>query len=655
MRIANSLKVRLIVFLVLFAFVPACISGIIGGYINSQSIIESKIATNQSTAKLVGDEIDVLLEESRKAVEMLATNPTARSMDPLAVRDMILGAQQNNRNFELIFVMDAKGMQIARTSGNLANRADRDYFKEAMKDHTYFTDVYISSFTNAPCVTIATPIKNNIGQVVGVMAADVSLKSLWDIVDAVQVGQGGYIDVVDRKGTIIAHPDKERVLKKESFTTFEYVANAIDGQIGWMKAVSTRGEQSLIAYSSIVRNKWGVIVQEPMNEVIAPVIRSSVVTGVITLVAVFIALICAFYIARSIARPLERLMGAADKVANGDLSGHIEVQGVEEINKLTNAFNGMIKALRRLVATTSSTAETVSASSEELAASSGEVGKAAEEVAITIQSVAEGANNQVNLADHSAQVIHDIVEAISNTSKAADSVAAASEQSERAAENGTKQIDMAVAKMNEIQQDSNETAKKVHELGEKSRQIGQIVDVITGIAGQTNLLALNAAIEAARAGEQGRGFAVVADEVRKLAEQSETAAREIAGIIKDIQAETIETVEAIDKSGREISSGVTVVATSGQAFKEIYDAVKNMREEVGRIVALTTEQQQRSGQVEAAVHSIADSARLNAASSEQVAAASQEQNASVQEITAASAGLAKMAAELQEAVMKFKL
>ncbi|MBP2634565.1 MAG: mcpB 6 [Firmicutes bacterium] len=655
LQIANSLKVRLIVLLVLFAFIPAGISGIIGGYINSQSIIESKITANQSTAKLVGDEIDLLLEDARKSIELLAATPTAKSMDAVATKEMILGAQRATPIFELVFVMDANGMQIARTSGNLANRADRDYFKEAKKDRTYFTDVYISSFTNAPCVTISVPIKNSIGQIVGVMAADVSLKTVWEIIDAVQVGQSGYVDVVDNKGTIVAHPDKERVLKKESFTTYGYVANAIDGQRGWVKAAATRGEQSLITYSSIVRNKWGIIVQEPMNEVMAPVIRSAVVTGVVTLVAVLIALVCAFYVARSIARPLEKLMGAADKVANGDLSGHIEVNGVEEINNLTDAFNAMIKALRQLVSTTSSTAETVSASSEELAASSGEVGKAAEEVAITIQSVAEGANNQVNLADHSATVIRDMVTAITNTSKAADSVAAASEQSERAAEHGTKQIEMAVAKMNEIQQDSDITAKKVHELGEKSRQIGQIVDVITGIAGQTNLLALNAAIEAARAGEQGRGFAVVADEVRKLAEQSETAAREIAGIIKDIQAETIETVDAMDRSGREIATGVSVVATSGEAFKEIYAAVKNVREEVGRIVALTTEQQQRSGQVEDAVHSIADAARLNAASSEQVAAASQEQNASVQEIAAASAGLAKMATELQEAVMKFKL
>ena len=655
MLIANSLKIRLIVLLVLFAFLPTCISGIIGGYIQYQSLIEAKVAANQSTALLVGEQIDLLLEEARKETEMLASTPTAKSMDATAIKEMILGAQRNNPSFELIVVMDTAGMQIARTSGNLANRADRDYFKEAMRDHTFFTNVYISAFTKAPCVTVSVPVKNRLGQIVGVIATDISLKTVWEIIDGIKIGQAGYIDVVDSTGTIIAHPDKERVLQKESFTSYDYVARVIDGQRDWVQAASTRGDLSLIVYSSIVRNKWGVIVQEPMSEVMASALHSAAVTGGISLLAVLIALASAFYVARGIARPLENLVGAAEKVANGDLSGQIEVKGVTEINNLTGAFHAMLKALRNLVSATSSTAETVSASSEELAASSSEVGKAAEEVAITIQNVAEGANKQVELADRSAQVIREMVAAITNTSKAADSVAVASEQSEQAAENGSRQIDLAVAKMNDIQQDSNQAAQKVYALGEKSRQIGQIVDVITGIAGQTNLLALNAAIEAARAGEQGRGFAVVADEVRKLAEQSETAAREIATIIKDIQLETVETVAAMDKSGREIATGVTVVATSGAAFKEIYDAIKNVREEVGRIVALTTEQQQRSGQVEHAVHGIADAARLNAASAEQVAAASQEQNASVQEIAAASASLAKMSAELQQAVTQFRL
>lgn len=655
MIVGNSLKVRLIVLLVLFAFLPACASGIIGGYINSQSVKEATILANHNTAGQIGNEISRMIDDARMVTETLAAAPNVKAMDPQSIKELILATQQKNPLFELIYIMDATGMQIARTSGNLANRSDRPYFKEAIKGATFFTDAYISTFTNAPCVTISTPIKNNAGQIVGVMAADVSLKAIWEIVDAVKVGQTGYVDIVDQKGTVLAHPDKERVLKKESFENYGYVANVISGQSGSEEAISTRGDKTLAVYASIARNKWGVIVYEPINEVMAAVFRSAVATGVITLLAVLIALVCAYYVARSIARPLEKMVVAAEQVAGGDLAHSIDVHGVAEIDKLTEAFNVMIAALRGLIARTSSTAETVAASAEELAASSGEVGKAAEEVALTIQNVAEGATNQVNLAGDSARIIKDMVQAIANTSKAAHSVAAASEQSEKAAENGSEQIGLAVTKMNEIQHNVSQATVKIHALGAKSRQIGQIVDVITGIAGQTNLLALNAAIEAARAGEQGRGFAVVADEVRKLAEQSETAAREIAGIIQAIQAETVETVSAIDKGGQDVAAGVQVVESSGAAFKEIYVAVKNVRDEVVRIVTLAEEQQQRSMQVENAVQSIAGSARLNADGAEQVAAASQEQNASVQEIAAASAGLAQMASELQQAVLKFKI
>ncbi|SDF32041.1 methyl-accepting chemotaxis protein [Sporomusa acidovorans] len=655
MIVSNSLQVRLIVLLVLFAFFPACTAGIIGGYINSQSLKETTISANHNTAEQIGNEISRMVEDARSVTEMLAVTPVAKTMDPVTVKDMIVSAQQKDPVFELIYVMDATGMQIARTSGNLANRADRPYFQEAIKGKTFFTDVYISSFTNAPCVTISTPITDNTGRIIGVMAADVSLKAVWDIVDAAKIGKTGYVDIVDQKGTVIAHPDRERVLNKESFANYSYVASAIAGQSGAEETVSTRGDKTLTVFTVIPENKWGVIVHEPISEVMAAVLHSAVATGGITLVAVLVALLCAYYVARSLVRPLEKLVAAAEQVAEGDLSHSIAVQGVAEIAKLTQTFNSMIISLRGIVTKTAATAETVAASSEELAASSGEVGKAAEAVALTIQGVAEGANKQVHMADDSALIIKDMVEAIANTGKAAQSVAAASEQSEKAAETGSEQIALAVTKMKVIQNNVSQATEKIHALGDKSRQIGQIVDVITGIAGQTNLLALNAAIEAARAGEQGRGFAVVADEVRKLAEQSETAAREIAGIIEAIQAETVETVSAIDQGSQEVVAGVQVVESSGTAFKEIYAAVKNVRNEVVQIVALAEEQQKCSNLVENTVAAIAETAGRNADGAEQVAAASQEQNASVQEITAASAGLAQMAVELKQVVQEFKV
>ena len=206
-------------------------------------------------------------------------------------------------------------------------------------------------------------------------------------------------------------------------------------------------------------------------------------------------------------------------------------------------------------------------------------------------------------------------------------MAEVSQRSELPADGGIKQVDHAVSLMNDIQNDVSNTGEMIDILGHKSRQIGQIVEVITNIARQTNLLALNAAIEAARAGEQGRGFAVVADEVRKLAEQSQTAAKEIAKIIGDIQCEITQAVQAMDKSGKEVKEGVRVVVASKVAFEVIYSDVKNMRQKVENIVVLVNKQENGSVQVEKAKNSIADSARMNSNSSQEVAATSEEQNA----------------------------
>lgn len=651
----KSLKIRLIIFFLVFALVPASIVGIVSTCLNVADSKEAVMKANLNTANQMANQVERLIDDSRGTVEALAATSTAQSMDVNVIRDMIVAAKERNPQFELIFVMDTNGMQTVKTSGKLLDRKDRQYFKEAMQGKTFFTDTYISSGTNAPTVTISTPIKDKTGAIVGVFAADISLKSIWGIADGLHIGQTGYVDVVDNKGVVIAHPDKERVQKTESFIGFDYVKKALAGESGYVDATSTRGDKTLTVYAPMDKFKWGVIVHEPVKEVYAAIIKTTIVMVVIMLVAIIAAIWLAFVIARGFVKPIEELVNAADKVAKGDLTHTISIKGVGEVNTLANEFTTMTTALRSIIAHASATSQSVMAASQELAASAGEVGKASEEVATTIQHVADGATNQVHLSEQSVKVISDMVASAGNTAHAAGAVAAASEQSVRAAEDGAKHINEAVTKMSEIQQSVDNTAAKIHSLGEKSRQIGQIVDVITGIAGQTNLLALNAAIEAARAGEQGRGFAVVADEVRKLAEQSESAAKEIATIIRDIQNNTVEAVQAMDKDSHEVAGGVQVVKASGEAFSEIYQAINNMKQEVAKIVEHAQTQQASSSQVEQTVHRIADAARLNAASAEQVAAASQEQNATVEEIAASTSSLAKMAADLQEAVIKFKV
>ena len=651
----RSLKAKLILFFILFALIPAAIGGAISIYMNINATKSSAVHSDSNTAAQVAKQIEIMLDDSKGMVEGLALGPTARSLDGAAVRDMIIAVQQKNPQFELIFTMDSSGMQIARTSGNLANRGDRAYFKEAIKGNTYFTDAYISSFTNAPCITVSTPIKDSNGAIVGVMAADISLQALKGIAENAKIGKNGYVEIVDNVGTVIAHPDNEKVLKKESFAQLEYVQKVINGQSGWLEALSTRGDKTITAFAPLAKYKWGIIVNQPVEEIFDVAVSAAYIIIGILIISILLATATAFYIARGIAGPLQKVVESVNMIADGDLAQTLAVEGVLEVNQLVAGVNHMAASLRKIIIHTASVAESVAASAEELTAAATEVGRASEEVAHTIQDVAHGATVQTQLSNDSTAIIVDMNRCIIDTVQAARDVATVSAESEQAADNGIKQVEHAVNLMNRIQDEVSNTGKMIDILGQKSRQIGQIVEAITNIAGQTNLLALNAAIEAARAGEQGRGFAVVADEVRKLAEQSQTAAKEIGEIIGAIQSETAQAVQAMDKSGKEVMEGVRVVTASKVAFEDIYSDVKNIGRKVETIVILVDKQQKGSVQVEQAINSIADSAKMNSNSSQEVAAASEEQNASVQEIVTAVSSLATMASQLQEVVSKFKV
>ena len=209
--------------------------------------------------------------------------------------------------------------------------------------------------------------------------------------------------------------------------------------------------------------------------------------------------------------------------------------------------------------------------------------------------------------------------------------------------------------MTYIEQTVNNSAQVVAKLGERSKEIGQIVDTISGIAGQTNLLALNAAIEAARAGEQGRGFAVVAEEVRKLAEQSQDAAKKIATLISEIQGDTDKAVLAMSEGTREVKIGTEVVTAAGYAFEEIEVMVTEVSNQVKEISAAVQQMASSSQQIVSSVKEIDELSKNAAGEAQTVSAATEEQSASMEEIASSSQSLAKMAQDLQEAVSKFRV
>ena len=209
--------------------------------------------------------------------------------------------------------------------------------------------------------------------------------------------------------------------------------------------------------------------------------------------------------------------------------------------------------------------------------------------------------------------------------------------------------------MANIEKAVDDSANLVGKLGERSQEIGTIVDTISGIAGQTNLLALNAAIEAARAGEQGRGFAVVAEEVRKLAEQSQDAAKQIAELIGAIQNDTNQAVDAMNEGTREVRKGTEVVTSAGQAFGQIVNLVDRVSDQVSDISAAIEQMAAGSQHIVASTKNIDAASKEASAHTQTVSAATEEQLASMEEIASSSQALANLAQELQTEVAKFRV
>ncbi|MDI3280074.1 MAG: methyl-accepting chemotaxis protein [Bacillota bacterium] len=409
---------------------------------------------------------------------------------------------------------------------------------------------------------------------------------------------------------------------------------------------------SLVAELAQAKEKGGEAAYRQSEQSFSATVRGQIY---IILIGVLINFFAALYISNIIVRPMNQLMGAIDQVAAGDLTQVVDIQAKDEIGMMARSFNRALQSMRNLIGQVGKTAEQVATSSQELAAISGEAGKSTQQVAATVEQLARGAEEQAKSASQAGEAANQMSNLIKEVTASLQAMVADSKKAAELASAGRQAVQKAIEQMESIRATVDSSAEAVKGLGERSREIGQIVDVITGIADQTNLLALNAAIEAARAGEQGRGFAVVAEEVRKLAEQSRQAAEKIASLIHEIQAETGKAVESMEAGTHEVAAGTEVIDGTGRSFAEIAEAVETMVRQINAISEAARQMEESSKQVVKAVENIANITEESAASAEEVSASAEEQTASVEEVAASADALAKLAQELQHEVSKFKI
>jgi methyl-accepting chemotaxis protein len=384
----------------------------------------------------------------------------------------------------------------------------------------------------------------------------------------------------------------------------------------------------------------------------------SIVTTVvaISLLAFILAILIGIFVTRSISRPILVLSRETHRIASGDLTvEEITVKNKDEIRDLAVAFNQMTKNLRELILQVGAGAELVAASAEELTASAEQSNQAAEQIASSIQEVAGGSENQSQRADESALSLQEMTKGIQHLAENTSHISDVSNGTMELAEEGDHSVAKTLSQMDAISQSVTATDSTIKTLFQRSEEIAKILEVITAIANQTNLLALNAAIEAARAGEHGRGFAVVADEVRKLAEQSNTSASQIALIIQEIKADTKSSVDAMAQVKQKVLTGLEVAHESETKFTYILGSMKQIQDQIQEMSATAEQISAGSEQVTYAVKGMAEVTKEIAVNTQNVAASTEEQLASMEEIAASASSLSRLAAELKLVIGRFKV
>lgn len=653
-KLNTKVRTKLITSLMIICLVPLIAMGVIS-YLQSKSILYKKLeVTSTQTLKEVNRGLTNYLKGVSNQVEMLANNPDIVDNGELALK-LFRSAKDNNPDIASIFYgpVDTDNL-VVYPQGEEASYKSKEYYVKATSNKGKLVITQSTeSFSRGRYVISVVKTVEKDGKVVGVLGININVENLSKEFSSVKIGDNGYLFIFANNGIMLAHPDKSLIgtyiATKQSY--WDTVTSSKNGFVTYKYG----GKDRFAVYETNELTGLKMIASLEQGELYKDVNAILRFLIIFITICTILSVIFSVSFSKGVYINIKKLKDAFSQASKGDLTSLVKINSKDEFKELGQGFNLMVSNISGLVNSVKASSNVVLETAVALSSMSEETTASVNEVSRAIGGVSGGASSQANNSVQSVITMEELSVELDEITESTKEMSSISNKTKILSASGLNVVNTLIEKSKESRKSAAEVGRVVNDMRESTNQVNSISDTIARITKQTNLLSLNASIEAARAGDAGRGFSVVADEIRKLADQSNESTTEIKKIIENIQLQSNVVVDTITKSKKISIEHEKAVSETQKIFNDIINSVSVLTAKVGNIQNFVDDIQIKKENVLEQIKNISSISEETASASEEVTASAEEINATMEEFTTYIQQLKELSEGLEKEINRFNL